>query len=62
MNNLADSNSSRKNEMVALWEAWARDHEVAFPVRFNMYEFLNKKKKQKQRENQKQQKKKAGTP
>ena len=48
MNDLAQSNSPRKNEMVAMWETWATKHEVAFPERFNMYEFLNKKKKQRQ--------------
>ena len=32
-------------EMVAKWEQWATSHQVAFPERFNMYEFLRKKKK-----------------
>ena len=53
MSDLAQSNSPKKNEMVKMWEDWATSNEVAFPVRFNMYEFLNKKKKQqKKKKNQ----------
>ena len=43
MNNLAESQAEKKAEMVALWEAWAKQNQVAFPERFNMYEFLKKK-------------------
>jgi arylsulfatase len=43
MNNLADSQSPRKKEMVAMWESWATSNQVAFPKRFNMYEYLRKK-------------------
>lgn len=47
MNNLADSNSPKKNEMVSMWESWGTRTQVAFPERFNMYEFLRKKKPKK---------------
>ena len=43
MNNLADSQSSRLREMVSQWNSWATANQVAFPERFNMYEFLRKK-------------------
>ena len=46
MNNLATSNMAKRDELVAMWESWATEHQVAFPKRFNMYEFLNQKKKQ----------------
>lgn len=58
MNNLANSNIAKKDEMIAMWETWATEHSVAFPERFNMYQFLNKgKKKQKQKKKQRQKKK-----
>jgi arylsulfatase len=43
MRNLATANPSRRKEMTALWIAWAEKNQVAFPKRFNMYEFLRKK-------------------
>lgn len=46
MNDLADSRRQKRDAMVGLWETWARQNEVAFPERFNMYEFLNQKRKQ----------------
>jgi arylsulfatase len=46
MNNLAKSESAQRDKMVAMWETWAKKHEVAFPERFNMYQFLNQKRKQ----------------
>ncbi len=46
MNNLAASHPEKLNEMIKLWTTWARRHQVAFPQRFNMYEFLKKRKKQ----------------
>ena len=45
MNNLAESNANKREEMVGMWERWAKDHKVAFPKAFNMYQFLNAKKK-----------------
>ncbi|MGB7345941.1 MAG: arylsulfatase [Pirellulaceae bacterium] len=45
MNNLATFDADKRKEMVAMWEAWATKNEVAFPKRFNMYDFLNKKNK-----------------
>ena len=47
MQNLAQSNAAKKDEMVKMWKTWATKNQVAFPERFNMYEFLNKKKKKK---------------
>jgi arylsulfatase len=34
--------------MVALWKTWADKTGVAYPERFNMYQFLNQKKKNNQ--------------
>lgn len=48
MTDLSEQNASRKAEMVRMWEMWATKHQVAFPERFNMYEFLRKKKSQQQ--------------
>ncbi len=56
MNDLAQSNSAKRDEMVAMWETWADQTKVAYPERFNMYEFLNKRKKEQTRKS----KKKAG--
>jgi arylsulfatase len=43
MDNLTARQSGQRDKMVAMWETWAQKNEVAFPKRFNMYEFLNKK-------------------
>ena len=48
MNDLAKTQPARRDELITLWETWAKKNEVAFPKRFNMYEFLNRKNKQKQ--------------
>lgn len=45
MHNLADENPAERDRLIAAWETWAEKHEVAYPTRFNMYEFLNQKKK-----------------
>ena len=45
LQDLADSESDQRDKMVAMWEAWATKNEVAFPERFNMYQFLNERKK-----------------
>ncbi|NND98293.1 MAG: sulfatase-like hydrolase/transferase [Pirellulaceae bacterium] len=45
MNDLSATMPEKRKEMIALWEAWATKHQVAFPKRFNMYEFLNAKRK-----------------
>ncbi|MEM7783982.1 MAG: family 16 glycoside hydrolase, partial [Planctomycetota bacterium] len=42
MTNLADTYPEKRNEMLVRWEDWAKANQVAYPVRFNMYEFLNK--------------------
>ncbi len=47
MNNLAETQQGKRDEMVALWETWAKKNEVAFPKRFNMYEFLRNKRQKK---------------
>lgn len=54
MRNLAESNSQKKDEMVAQWESWAKQHQIAYPERFNMYQFLNERKKAAQKQNKKQ--------
>lgn len=40
MHDLADSETAKRDAMVKLWESWATQHDVAFPKRFNMYEWL----------------------
>ena len=47
MNNLAAANVEKRDEMVAMWKAWATKTEVAFPKAFNMYRYLNEMKKKK---------------
>ena len=43
MVDLADKRKVQKDKMVVAWESWAKEKQVAFPKRFNMYEFLRKK-------------------
>ncbi|MEM9659826.1 MAG: arylsulfatase, partial [Planctomycetota bacterium] len=43
---ISRSESTQTTEMAGLWEAWARENDVAFPERFNMYEYLKRKGKQ----------------
>jgi arylsulfatase len=45
MHDLSTSKPEKKAELIALWTDWARQNEVAFPKRFNMYEFLNNRNK-----------------
>ena len=45
MNDLSESEAARRDEMIAMWETWATRNEVAYPKRFNMYEFLKQKEK-----------------
>jgi arylsulfatase len=40
MRDLAETNPSKRSELVELWTTWATENSVAFPKRFNMYEFL----------------------
>ena len=47
MNNLAIHEADKRDALVKRWTDWAKSNQVAFPERFNMYEFLRKKKKQK---------------
>ena len=44
MNDLSESHASKRTKMIEMWETWATKNQVAFPERFNMYEFLRKKK------------------
>ncbi len=58
MNDLANSNPAKRDEMLAMWESWAKTNEVAYPERFNMYEYIRQKyqpgkKKPKKNKNQK---------
>ena len=43
MNDLAAQRPQLRNELATAWESWARKHGVSFPERFNMYEFLKKR-------------------
>ncbi|MEM7559041.1 MAG: sulfatase/phosphatase domain-containing protein [Planctomycetota bacterium] len=45
MENLVDSEAAQFKKMLGMWESWAKEHEVAYPERFNMYQHLNKLKK-----------------
>lgn len=47
LKNLAQVEVERCQQMIAAWEQWATQTGVAFPDRFNMYEFLNKRNKKK---------------
>ena len=47
MNDLALRESDKRDALVKQWTAWAKANQVAFPQRFNMYEFLRKKKNNK---------------
>ena len=52
MVDLSQSRSAKRDEMIEMWEQWATQNEVAFPERFNMYEFLrNKRNAEKQSKN-----------
>ena len=44
LRDLAASEPQRRDELVSRWERWAKANQVAFPERFNMYEFLRKAK------------------
>jgi len=44
MRDLSNTQSAKRDEMIAMWEKWATQNQVAFPERFNMYEFLKQKK------------------
>ena len=49
MHDLAASKPQQLEKLVGQWEDWATENDVAFPERFNMYQFLNElKKKEKQ--------------
>lgn len=40
---LSGSNVEKRDEMIALWQSWATKNGVAFPNRFDMYEWLKNK-------------------
>ena len=43
LHDLASTRPRKRDELVALWERWATTVGVAFPRRFNMYEFLKQR-------------------
>lgn len=43
MRNLAGTEPKKLADLVQRWTMWARENKVAFPERFNMYEFLRKR-------------------
>jgi arylsulfatase len=45
MHDLSASKPDKLAELVGLWTAWARQNDVAFPERFNMYDFLRQRSK-----------------
>ena len=45
MVNLYEKEPAKRKEMIGMWEAWGKKHDVSFPKAFNMYQFLNAKKK-----------------
>lgn len=47
LNNLVSQETQRTARMIKAWELWATKNDVAFPKRFNMYEFMNQQKKNK---------------
>ena len=49
MHDRSQSQASKRKEMIAMWEAWATKNQVAYPKRFNMYEYLRKQKTQNKR-------------
>ena len=44
MHDLSKDQPEQKAEMIKRWTVWAEKNDVAFPKRFNMYEYLNNKK------------------
>ncbi len=45
LHDLSETDVAKRDEMIRQWEAWASQNQVAYPKRFNMYEFLRKKNK-----------------
>ena len=45
LNNLVEHNPETAKRMVHKWETWASQTGVAYPERFNMYQFLREKQK-----------------
>ena len=45
LSDLSKQYPEKKAEMIRAWESWGKETGVAFPERFNMYEFLRKDKK-----------------
>ena len=46
MHDLSKTHRKKLDEMIRLWTNWAQQNEVAFPERFNMYEYLRNRKQQ----------------
>lgn len=49
MHDLSKQQPERRDKLVQLWTEWATRNQVAFPRRFNMYEYLNSKNKKKEK-------------
>jgi arylsulfatase len=52
LRDLSGVKRGKRNEMVSMWETWATQNQVAFPERFNMYEFLRKKRNESKKKKQ----------
>ena len=52
LRDLSGNKRAKRDEMVKMWETWATANEVAFPERFNMYEFLSKKRSKNKKKQQ----------
>lgn len=50
LKDLSEVRQAQRGQMVEMWEKWATENQVAFPERFNMYEFLRRKRNQEQKE------------
>ena len=48
LRDVSSVNGDKRSAMIKMWEAWATANQVAFPERFNMYEFLRKKRNSEQ--------------
>lgn len=49
LDDLAGTRRDKLEQLVILWEAWARSRRVAFPERFNMYEHLRRESRKQER-------------
>ena len=45
LNDLVTKETNIAGKMIRQWESWASENGVAYPLRFNMYQFLREKQK-----------------